>query len=557
MIPVQKIEVWQGGSLLHTITDALSIRVREVLTDAVGTFEFAVATKNNGDYVYNDVNVYDTVKIWIDYDSVGATPLTVGKIYRISAPLKTEQGFLRLFYGKNQGEVLERRVKGRKAWSSTAASTIVTEIANDLGLGTSEIESDTTSVTLTTDVDTYFDLLKKLSDYWYDAGNQIKKDFYVDVNNNLVWKSRPLRTTGVETLSVGEEILSYVLTHDATQLKNNITVYGKREVYNPSKYGQTAKVQNPTVHGYTHPSDGDSWTWSSGWTATVGSVAQGTTNPKVGSDYVEATSDSNGDWQFSRTFSPTIHVEGNAGFPMLEFWCRRNVLLEGAPHQVRIFAPDSSNYFYTTFEDPGTNGVWGFNIFSLGDNNVYDADQNPDGQWRTVGSPSWETLGGIEFYIDVGEGTYVFDVDGLCFSFGRYRYTVSNSASQTNYGRRDLVVVDDDLNSTAECQRRAESLLYQKKDPVRRLDIVTNGNTNLLLGDQLKITLPAENISSENFYVMTVEHLFTAGQGWTTAVGLIDTLNTRIPPPITMEEIVRQEFVKRRFYEGPAWRRGG
>lgn len=265
MIPVQKIEVWHGGSLLHTITDALSIRVREVLTDAVGTFKFAVATKKNGDYLYNDINVYDTVKIWIDYDSVGATPLTVGKIYRISAPLKTKQGYLRLFYGKNQGEILERRVKGRKAWSGTAASTIVTELANDLGLGTSEIEADTTAVTLTTDVDTYFDLLKKLSDYWYDAGNQVKKDFYVDVNNNLVWKSRPLRTTGVETLSVGEEILSYILTHDATQLKNNITVYGKREVYNPSKYGQTAKVQNPTVHGYTHPSDGDSWTWTSGW----------------------------------------------------------------------------------------------------------------------------------------------------------------------------------------------------------------------------------------------------------------------------------------------------
>lgn len=201
--------------------------------------------------------------------------------------------------------------------------------------------------------------------------------------------------------------------------------------------------------------------------------------------------------------------------------------------------------------------MWGFNIFSLGDNNIYDADQNPDGQWRTVGSPSWETLGGIEFYINVGAGTYVFDVDGLCFSFGRYRYTVSDATSQTNYGRRDLIVVDDDLNSTAECQRRAESLLYQKKDPVRRLDIVTNGNTNLLLGDQLSITLPAENISAENFYITTVEHNFVREQGWLTAISLIDTVNTRVPPPITLQEIVRQEFVKRRFYEGPAWRRGG
>ena len=545
-IPVSKIEVWQDGALLYTITsDALSIRIREVLTDAVGTFEFSLPTKKNGDYLYNDINPFDTVKIWLAYDSVGATPLTIGKIYQITAPLQLQQGFIRVFAGKNQGEILERRIKGRKAWVNTGASTIVTELANDLSLGTGQIEADATSVTMTSDADTYFELLRRLSDFWYDSGNQIKKDFFVDVNNNLVWKTRPLRTANVETLTVGSNLLNYNLLIDTNSLKNKILVYGKKAPFNP---------KDPTVLGRKNPSDGDGWTYATGWTATKGTVSRSSTFPKVGSDCLRCHENATHECQFSRTFSQ-VWVEGLEGYGAIEFWARRTSGLIDNKGQVRILCPDSSNYFQADFTDPGASGLWGFTRFAIGEHNIYNVTTNPEGQWVQTGNATWENMQGIEFYAASGS-SLDFDVDGLCFNFGRWRSSAENATSQTNYGLRELSIVNDDLGSDLDCQRHAESQLYQKKDPVKRLDFVTYGNPNILIGDRLTITLPAENITDQYFYVTTVEHIFT-DKGWQTTVLALDTINTRIPPPITDREVTRQEAVKRRFYEGPVWKRGG
>ena len=62
----------------------------------------------------------------------------------------------------------------------------------------------------------YFDVLRSLSDYWYDAGTQIKKGFYVDVDNDVVWKSRPLRSAGVEAFTGGDHIISYQVIRDVS-----------------------------------------------------------------------------------------------------------------------------------------------------------------------------------------------------------------------------------------------------------------------------------------------------------------------------------------------------
>jgi len=544
MIPTSKIEVWQGDALLHTITsDALSIRIREVLTDAIGTFEFTLPTKKNGDYLYNDINPFDMVKIWLDYDSVPATPLTIGRIYEITAPLQLQQGFIRVFAGKNQGEILERRIKTRKAWVATAASTIVAELANDLGLGTGQIETDTTSVTMTSDADTYFDLLKRLSDFWYDSGNQIKKDFCVNVDNELVWKSRPLRTAGVETLTVGGNLLSYNLLTDTNSLKNKIFVYGKKAPFNP---------KDPTVVGRKYPTNGDAWTWVAGWVADKGAVSSESVTVKVGTTSTKCI-DSAHEAEFEYDFSETLCVEGLEGYSILEFYFQTNNTFVDHTFYVRLWAPDESNYYEIALPDNEAWNAWKLFQIALGNHNLYNATTNPEGQWVAHGTPSWETLGGIEFYAISGTGFTCY-VDGLCFNFGRWRSTAENATSQTNYGVRELSIVNDDLGTDLECQHHAESLLYQKKDPVKRLDFVTYGNPNILIGDKLTITLPAENISNQYFYVTTVEHIFT-DKGWQTMVLALDTINTRIPPPITDREVVRQEAVKRRFYEGPVWRR--
>lgn len=162
-VPVYKIEVYDSTpDLIHTITsDAINISTTEILTSGVGAFSFSVPTKKGSDYAYDDVAVFDKVKIWFGYDSVSGDPDFVGRILRINAPLSTETGYVRTFKGRSQGEILLRNLKQNKHWEAENASDIVEELADDLSLGKGDVASDTTDVTLTVKTETYFDLLKK------------------------------------------------------------------------------------------------------------------------------------------------------------------------------------------------------------------------------------------------------------------------------------------------------------------------------------------------------------------------------------------------------------
>lgn len=527
-IPIYKIEVWQGGGLLHTFeSEAINVAVNEVVTSGVGNFSFTLPTKWGVNYRYDDINVYDQVKIWMGYKSKGLTQLTTGKIYRISTPFNMDSGFIRVFVGKNQGEILQRRVKGRKAWVSTGASTIVTELANDLSLGTGSIGADATAVTMTVDKDTYYNVLRKLSDYW-TGGGSLKKDFYVDTNNNLVWDDRPLRTAGVETLTVGDNIMAYNVTRSIEDLKNKIYMFGNKVPFN---------ALDPSVLNRKNPSDGDGWTWvGTGWTATIGSVASNSTSPKIGSDFTRFTSNGSNEIEGNYTFGQTW-VEGLEGYGAIELWHRHSQSLTTNHFTVRLWCDDSGNYYEEDFTYTVPNDTWEFFRKAIGPHNTYDADTNPDGEWVATGSPTWEDIKGIYFYAQAAAG-FTLDVDGLCFNFGRWRDTAEDSTSQTNYGVRELVVVDNDLGSDSECQTRAEALVYQLKDPVIRLDVVTVGNTNIKVGDRLSMTIPAENISAANYDVVEARHNFTP-KGFLTAVSMVNSANTRDLPVTNVAELMR------------------
>jgi len=546
MIPKWKVEVWQGGNLLYSLTDQVStIKIREVLTDEIGTFEFSVPTKIGTDYIYHDINVGDMIKIWLGYadsDGLPTDPISVGKIFRINAPLNVKSGFIRVFAGRNLGEVLDRRIKGRKAWVNTAADLIVDEIADDLELGVGQIADDNTGVNLTVDAETYFDVLRKVSDYW-TATAIVKKDFYVDVNNNLVWKARPIRDTdeGVESLEVDKNIVNYSVLHDSTQLKNKIYVYGEKAAFNP---------KDPTVLGRKNPVGGDEWTHSSGWTPLLGTVGSNTTTPKVGSDNTRAILDDNGDFQCFRTFSQ-IWVEGLAGYSTVEAWFRADAVAAGLHPYMRLRCPDASNYYELDLYPEGTGVDWANWLFrrkAIGEHNTYDAIINPEGEWTKHSNPTWENIQGIEFYLN-GPTEYAgryFDVDGLCFNFGKWRN--SAESDPTAYGLRELVVVDDQLKSDLDCQRRAESLLYQKNAVVKRLDVTVVGNINVKIGDRIPMTIPAENINSVNFDVVAVEHYLDTSQGFLTKAVMVDTPNTRSIPAASPNEILKHQFNKVKDY---------
>jgi hypothetical protein len=503
--PKYNIEVYHGANLIHTIeSDASVVRASAFLSSEVGIFSFTLPAKKGIDYVFNDLSVDDKAKIWFGYETVPTDPFMVGKIYHISAPLQTETGFVRVFSGMDLGEIAQRSLY-TNYWKAIDASVIVTELANYLGLGTTEIEVDTHDVTLNVEDMKVWDILREISDYWVSSGVQISKDFYVDINNKLVWKTRPLRTSGVETLTLGDNILSYDVVQNLSQVYNNITVYG-----------ESGKIGSPGLTGRCNPSDKDLWTVDdiANWTAIVGAISVSGAS-KVGANCLRCVCvDAGKETQFRRTFT-AINCYGREAYQTLNFFI--NVISDNVlTAKLKLFAPDISNYFEADIPLTGGATDWqALKTFQLGQNQEYDAVYNPSGTWHIgAGSPDWQQISAIDFdltYSLVLQNVYV---DGLYFGHGRFNKTVTDST----YAARDLVVVDNELHSDAECESRANILLSRMKLPTTQLEITTPGNTNIKIGDRIPITLASEGWSNVDFDVLNVEHIFSTAGFYTKTV---------------------------------------
>lgn len=499
--PVYKIEVYTVAVLDHTITsEAANIYSKEIITDGIGHFMFTVPTQlGTEDYKFDDIALNDIVKIYYGYNQVGATPDFIGRVGKISGPLTSDSGYIRIISGLSQGEILLRRFKKNKYYNAIGASTIVTEWATDLGINhAADITADATAVTLEVRTKNYFDLLQGISDYWFNAGNQIKKDFFVDVDGHLHWKTRPIRSAGVETLTVGDSIINYAVNRDIDAVKNYIYVYGFPE--------------------RALPEDKDGWTETlTNWTASAGNLTLNAASA-VGTWAIRDTSPGVGNLIFKRTFDQVTIRDIN----QINFWKSSNII--PTTIQFRLLAPDTTDYYEADVTNAG--GVWHFSTLDLGPNQVYDAATNPNGIWTENGSPNWWDIQGIQIQLlGVGAADW-YGVDGLYFYPERWSSSATDAASIVSYDQRDLEITDNNLHSDSGCQKRAETLLYQMKDAPTQITVTVPGNTNILVGDRLPMTIPAEGISAANYDVITVEHSM-ASNGFTTKAVMVDSANIR------------------------------
>jgi hypothetical protein len=174
--------------------------------------------------------------------------------------------------------------------------------------------------------------------------------------------------------------------------------------------------------------------------------------------------------------------------------------------------------------------------------NVHDASSNPSGKWVKFGSPNWETIEGLEIYtINLGNGN-VYDVDGLCFSQGRWRKSpLSDAASVASYGEFDQIVVDDNLRADSQCENRGNAMLWQNSDTGQRLDLTCVGSNNILLGDRLTVTLPREGVTATNFYVLAVDQNYDVKE-WQTKVTCIGSSDSKYIPARTVNGILSRSI---------------
>jgi len=498
--PVYQIETWTGAVKDHTITtDAISLFFKEVLTYGVGNFTFMVPAKKGDTYYYDDIAIDDKVKIWLDYDSVGGDPDFIGKVTKPNGYLSAQGGYFRQISGLSQGEVLLRKHKTDTLWTAINASTIVEEICDDLGLGKTKVEADATDETIEVQTERYIDVLKRVSDY-YDAGGSVKKDFFVNVDNDLVWASRdgtsPFRSgEDVETLAVGTNITSYNVIRDVTLVKDNITVYGA-----------SFELPAGTHDGYTEATTN----WTSDGTVDTDLDA------KAGKYSIEG----------ERTVSPaTVYLQrsfssfrcGWRHQRYIHFWYKgiRTGGVAAVSVYVHILAPDWSNRFTKLCLDFPHQDLWIHEIMELG----------PHGSWASTGSPDWTDVQGVRFVYDAGAASTkaVLRIDELYFTGGHYYGTASSGSAH-----RDLEVSDARLTSDTLCSERAETLLYQKSSQPIQIDLIIIGNPNVLVGDRIPVTIPAEGISAQNYDVISVGQSLTE-RGFITTATMLNSENIREP----------------------------
>jgi len=187
-------------------------------------------------------------------------------------------------------------------------------------------------------------------------------------------------------------------------------------------------------------------------------------------------------------------------YPELVFWIRVD---KTYPITVKLI-DTADKVARKNFETTGNK--WVQKKFKVGEKNADEWEVDVGFDWTNIKKVRFEYFGyavdGFEFW-----------VDSLHFGGRRFSSTQEDSASQSNYGLRELVEVDEELYSDSECELRAKALLNHLKDPAEyltvRSTVIDYGNNPILPGDKIHVTLPNENVDAD-FRILSVEYYVDA-----------------------------------------------
>jgi hypothetical protein len=390
--------------------------------------------------------------------------------------------------GRCWGEKLFRKVV-TKTYSSQKGEAIVKDLMDSFaGLshnrgGTELVEdTDTTFSLLEYDNTPVFDILKAIAAA-SDKSGVIGYDFRVASDGKFEFFQRNSKSSSV---SLSEEIETSEYRKDITAVRNKITSYG---------------VADKSV-----PTDKDAWTESltptdGAWSAISGTISFDTTIKKKGTGSIKTYASSLYYAACMLTLNSGKEINCNL-YPLLSFWIMRESTFNGNVNVILFDTADKSASHMFTIGP----GEWFQSEFKVGPGNadVWDVQSGFDWtQIKKIRFDCWFT----------GTGTGSFWVDGLFFGGRRYSNTQEDSGSQTNYGLRELVEIDEELYSDNECMLRAKAILAELKDPAEyitvRSTVIDYSTTPLWPGDKIHVTLPNENVDAD-FRILSVEYYVDA-----------------------------------------------
>jgi len=494
------------GSVTPPQGDVKELQVHLGCTDEVSSFECLLANFDKKYTVTNPVSVGANGSISLGRGANCPLIATV-RVEEIGCESTPVENYMRVG-GRCWGEKLFRRVV-TKTYENQKGEAIVKDlIDNYVGLShvrdsTELIENtDTTYTKLEYENTPVFDILKYIVGSADKAG-VIGYDFRVEPDAKFAFFPRNSKTSPI-SLSELIEISEY--RKDIHRIRNKITVFGAAEKAIPTNKdswtedltkqgtGSTAKL----IHA-----DGE-------WTVGAGDDINVDASEKiVGSKSVKLTvSTSNYYGRVLFTFYTGKTINSNK-YPSLTFQLRVPSSYSGA---VTVQLLDGAAQIVRRQIHVQNNGEWSLQTFSVG--------KKASDQWTVdvfnTQPFNWENIWRIDIICHFsGTGTGSFWIDNLFFDKCRWEATQDDSTSQSNYGLRELVEVDEELHSDNECSLRAKALLAHLKDPAEyitlRSNVIDYATNPILPGDKIHVTLPNENIDAD-YRIISVEYRATAAE---------------------------------------------
>ena len=481
------------GSVTPPQGDIIDCRVHLGCTKEVGSFECLLQNWNK------------------KYSPGGTYPITVGldghidigrgtnvpqiitlRVESVKCESSPTENYIRVS-GRCWGEKLFRRVI-TKTYDNKKGEEIVKDLL-DYYVGLSHVRdstelvenTDTTYTHLAYENTPVWDIIKYIAES-SDLAGVIGYDFRVAPDGKFEFFPKNSKTSSV---SLSEKIEVSEYRKDILRVRNRIRVYG--------------------CQGKNFPANLDLWSESlDGWTTVSGSIELDARS-RQGTYCLRLNAPANVVGNIYRTFNTLVKPQ------TFVMWAWMPGNLGGGYGYVRLFAPDSANYFQANISSLLESKCilqWGLISLGLGPSNMYDANNNPSGVWTKVGNPQWSQISGLQLIISaLTVSTYIMYDGDFGFLNCSYTGTAEDSASQSAYGLRELTETDEELTSDNECNLRAKALLDYLKNPAESLTLTSTvidyGTTPPLAADKIHVTLPNENIDSD-FRIESVEYYVNA-----------------------------------------------
>ena len=501
------------GSVTPPQGDVLDLSVHLGCTNEVSSFSCLL---QNFDKKYTEtypitVGVNGSLSIGRGANCPLIATIRVEEVTCESSPI---ENYLRV-KGRCWGEKLFRRVI-TKTYENQKGEAIVKDLI-DYYVGLSHVrdstelieDTDTTYTLLEYENTPVFDVLKYVASS-ADKNGTVGFDFRVEPDAKFAFFPKNSKTSPI---SLSDLIEASEYRRDIHRIRNRIMTYGTREKPYPldvdGRPWSDSLSEDLTQVSYWLEHALGKWEPITGNTT----MSIETSNVFQGSNCVKATCTA---YMYYVSFwwvFPDNYVNASQ-YPALVFAIKAdsNHTLN---HSIELHdGTGDDNVVWRGFTIPKT-GEWQIIKLEIGKNHV---DEWTESSFN-VSDFRWDLIRGVRFIVNQKSGVFG-DVWVDMFHFGKGRWEAKRpltaqepTSSQTAYGVRELVEVDEELHSNNECDLRAKALLAHLENPAEsitiRSTVIDYGTNTLLPGDKIHITLPNENIDAD-YRIVSVEYRVNA-----------------------------------------------